>query len=326
MDCGKRAAGPILVMGVFVTPSIGPQYKPDDPFKAAARLHQSRYRATVLKVEFSEYGNRLTEADGRALLNFYDGLGVRQALRKRYPKYSKTRDADLLRSEHIPFNMLAPLDDRPSLAIQVLGCAFGVALAPPFKVRLEWKPSPAHLYLNDRTSFDTYIQGYDELGRTVGVGIEVKYTEREYKIKRGTSEWTRVTDPQSTYWVTTRDSGVFIGGGNETLAVDELRQIWRNHLLGLAMHRLGDVERFVSVTLYPEGNDHFPGALSRYRDLLQSNEAANLRGCTYEHFIGCLHGSPEIAEWKDYLRDRYLVRQIRITTIGTAPDSAGNGP
>ena len=39
--------------------SIGPQYEHDDHFKAAARLHQSAYRAKVLKVGFDQYGNRL---------------------------------------------------------------------------------------------------------------------------------------------------------------------------------------------------------------------------------------------------------------------------
>ena len=56
--------------------NIGPQYEPDDQFKAAARLHQSAYRANVLKVGFDQYGNRLTESAGRALLNYYDGLGL----------------------------------------------------------------------------------------------------------------------------------------------------------------------------------------------------------------------------------------------------------
>lgn len=98
-----------------MTKEIGSQYGRDDSFKAAARLHQSTYRARVLDVDCEDYGNRLTDADGRALLNYYDGLGIREALRQRYPQYSKERDADLLRSEHIPFNMLAPLADRPDL-------------------------------------------------------------------------------------------------------------------------------------------------------------------------------------------------------------------
>jgi hypothetical protein len=50
-----------------MTKDIGPQYELDDPFRATARLHQSEYRARILKVDYLEYGNRLTEVDGRAL-------------------------------------------------------------------------------------------------------------------------------------------------------------------------------------------------------------------------------------------------------------------
>src|SRR5665811_1055323 len=60
---------------------IGPQYDKDNPFKAAARLHQSRYRAQVLRVNYDVYGNRLTETDARSLLNYYDRLGVRESLK-----------------------------------------------------------------------------------------------------------------------------------------------------------------------------------------------------------------------------------------------------
>ena len=126
-----------------MTMDVGPQYKLDNPFKAAARLHQSNYRAGVLKVDYLEYGNRLTEVDGRRLLNYYNSLGVKEALRERYPVSSQKRDADLLRSEHIPFNMLAPLASRPALMKLVLSEAFGLELSQPFQMRLEWAPAPA---------------------------------------------------------------------------------------------------------------------------------------------------------------------------------------
>ena len=177
--------------------NIGPQYEPDDQFKAAARLHQSAYRANVLKVGFDQYGNRLTESAGRVLLNYYDGLGVRDALRRRYPTYSRSRDADMLRSEHIPFNLFAPLIDRPDLANSLLYRILGVELSPPYQIELEWAPKPAEKYLGDRTSFDTYIKGADDQGRVVGVGIEVKYTEQGYRL--GPSEALRIENPESTY-------------------------------------------------------------------------------------------------------------------------------
>lgn len=287
--------------------NFGPQYRHDDPFKAAARLHQSRYRAAVLHVNFCEYGNRLTDEDGRALLNYYEGLGVREALRRRYPRYSKKRDADMLRSEHIPFNMLAPLEGRPELTRHILAAGLGLDLVGPYEIRIEWAPEPADHYLGDKTSFDGYIQGVGSAGEVVGVGIEVKYTEKGYPI--GASEAARVDDPESTYWTTTRESGVFVGGGCKSLADDDLRQIWRNHLLGLAMVQRGDVDDFVSITLYPAGNEHFTVALGTYQGQLLDEARRSVRGCTFEDYIGCLQGDNGIEAWRQYLADRYLIRR-----------------
>ena len=64
-----------------------------------------------------------------------------------------------LRSEHIPFNMLAPLASRPALMQMVLNEAFGLQLREPFQMKIEWAPSPAEKYLGDMTSFDAFIQG-----------------------------------------------------------------------------------------------------------------------------------------------------------------------
>ena len=286
--------------------SIGPQYEPDYHFKAAARLHQSAYRANVLKVDFDKYGNRLTELASRALLNYYDGLGVREALRQRYPTYSKSRDADMLRSEHIPFNLFAPLIGRPELTNRLLYRILGVELLPPYQIEPEWAPKPADKYLGDRTSFDTYIKGADDHGRVVGVGIEVKYTEQGYRL--GPSEALRVKNPGSTYWTTTRESGVFTNGGCKLLATDDLRQIWRNHLLGLKMRAVGDLDRFISVTIFPSGNEHMSHALSRYQRLLTNEGKSDLQSCTFERYIGFLDGDAVIEEWKSFLQDRYLVK------------------
>jgi hypothetical protein len=123
--------------------SIGLQYEHDDRFKAAARLHHSAYRAKVLKVGFDEYGNRLTEWAGRALLNYYDGLGVREPLRQRYPTYTKSRDADMLRSEHITFNLFAPLIRKPEVTNRLLYRTLGVELLPPDQIATGWAPKPA---------------------------------------------------------------------------------------------------------------------------------------------------------------------------------------
>lgn len=285
---------------------IGPQYDPDDNFKSSARLHQSAYRASVLNVGFDEYGNRLTESAGRALLNYYDGLGVREALRRRFPSYSKKRDADMLRSEHIPFNLLAPLIEMPDLTEHLLNKMLGTPLRRPFRVQFEWAPEPAKLYLGDKTSFDTYIEAHDLAGR-VGVGIEVKYTERGYLL--GAAEAARVADAESSYWSLTRDSGAFADSECRLLATDDLRQIWRNHLLGLAMKGAGNVDRFISLTIYPSGNRHIADALSKYRTLLTDKGKLDLLECTFERYISCISDSPELENWKTFLRERYIVKE-----------------
>jgi hypothetical protein len=283
----------------------GPQYRPDDAFKAAARLHQSEYRSRVLRAGFTGYGNRLCETDARALLNYYDGLGIREAVTRRFPAYSGTRDADMLRSEHIPFNLLAPLAQRTDLLVHVLADGLGLELGGPLAMEIEWAPAPACSYLDDLTSFDTYIRGAGRNGEKVGIGIEVKYTERRYRI--GRSEAMRVRDPQSRYWLTTRQSRCFRGGGSEALATDELRQIWRNHLLGLAMVQRHDIDRFISVTLYPSGNRHFTKALTAYRHGLEPHAQDDVLGWTFEQYISALRGNSEIEDWKRYLAERYLV-------------------
>lgn len=278
----------------------GPQYSLDDSFKAAARLHQSRYRAQVLGVDCSEYGNRLCDEAARARLNYYHGLGVREAVKT----YSKKRDADMLRSEHIPFNMLAPLASRHALLQLVLQQGLGIKLEPPFQLRIEWAPSPARDYLGDLTSFDTYIEGAGAQGERVGIGVEVKYTERAYRI--GVSEAGRVRNQDSSYWSTTRNSGLYLPELRDQLGSDDLRQIWRNHLLGLAMVDRGDIQKFYSVTLHPVGNEHIANAVAAYRTRLHLHAREGVRAWTFEQYISVLQGDDSIEAWKQYLTRRYL--------------------
>ena len=93
---------------------IGGQYSKDDRtdpsgFLRRARLHQSIFRANYLDLPYDTYGNYLTKEDGENGKNFYDGFGIFDAVKK-YRKYNKPLYSNLLRSEHIPFNIFIPLD------------------------------------------------------------------------------------------------------------------------------------------------------------------------------------------------------------------------
>jgi len=284
---------------------IGKQYSPDDEFRKMARLHQSKFRQSVLQVDFDEYGNVLKESDAKKLLNYYDLLDVQMHLKRRYPKYSSMRDANLLRSEHIPFNMFAPLINRKEIAKLLMENAFNININQILKIEIEYAPEPKELYLNDGTSFDVYVEYSDEFNNTNGLGIEVKYTEHEYKI--GERELATVKDSNSIYWNITRTSCHYIENTLDQLASDKMRQIWRNHMLGLAMINRKDIAKFHSITIYPSGNTHFVKAMNNYCGLLRDEYKHTAFGCTFEKFIDSITGDKEIMDWKKYLNKRYII-------------------
>lgn len=282
----------------------GKQYELDDKYKKEARLHQSKYRENVLKVGWENYGNRINEVDAKLLLNYFDGLGVRMVLRNRYRSFSKTRDTDMLRSEHIPFNLLGPLCNNYLLARRIIRKAFRINSHVPYCIWFEYAPKK-DTHLDDATAFDTYIQFISDEGQRVGIGIEVKYTENTYPV--GKKEENKVNDKDSRYWQVTRDSKAFLNPNDEQLKSDTLRQIWRNHLLGLTMCLNDELDEFYSVVIFPDGNRHFHNALSMYRALLVESSRDNVFGCTYESYIRAIEGDSEIIRWKQYLLERYIV-------------------
>lgn len=284
---------------------IGEQYYLDDPFMASARLHQSRYRLETLRVDCDIYGNMLKDSDAKDLLNYYGRLGVREELRKRYQKYSKIRDANMLRSEHIPFNMFAPLMGRLDLAKQIMQKAFGVQLEKVTDIKIEYAPEPKEFYLYDGTSFDVYVNYLNSQGKISGLGIEVKYTEHEYAV--GLREKGNIENKKSKYWELTDSSGQFVDESKDYLACDKMRQIWRNHLLGLAMKQRNDLSEFTSITMHPSGNLHFTKAILEYHSLMKPEFRKTVIGCTFEKYIDAINGDVKILDWKKYLFERYIV-------------------
>ena len=82
---------------------VGHQYFKDNVFditgyRKKARFHQSKFRAEALKVDYCDFGNRLTEEDGKTGLNFYNGFSIFNEVKKRYPEFSKGLFCDMLRS------------------------------------------------------------------------------------------------------------------------------------------------------------------------------------------------------------------------------------
>ena len=159
---------------------IGPQYSKDDKtdptgFLKRARLHQSKFRAETLKLDYDTYGNYLTKKDGEDGKNFYEGFRIFEVVKKRYRKYNKPLYSNMLRSEHIPFNLFVLLNVDKTLGKEIFNEFLGGVIQTIDNIEIEYAPAPKQKYLNDGTSFDTYIE-YTHIDNSKGIiGIEVKY-------------------------------------------------------------------------------------------------------------------------------------------------------
>lgn len=294
---------------------IGKQYSKDDRtdpsgFLRRARLHQSIFRAKYLDLPFDTYGNYLTREDGENGRNFYDDFGIFDAVKK-YRKYNKLLYSNLLRSEHIPFNIFIPLDKDRNFCKNVIADILKSRINSIDKIVIEYAPKPKEKYLNDGTSFDTYIEYTNSDGTKGMIGIEVKYTEKEYKLPTKSKQEKDVKDKNSPYYSVTNKSGLYKPDAIKDLSTDKFRQVWRNHILGESILLVDSdkFQHFTSLTLFPSDNSHFIKTSKEYIDLLIQNDNRFI-ALTYENFFTLLNKycpDDNFKNWIKYLTTRYIV-------------------
>lgn len=287
------------------------EYKADDGFKRWARALQFAYREEVLH-DYNEYRAPqvlLNVENAKRGLIFYDGY--RDLILSKVGSIATQLTANMLRSEHIPYNLFTPLETMPEISAEIFGEMIGIPINKILEIKIEYAGNGDKLlYLNDRTSFDAFVR-YEALdGRIGGIGIEVKYTENEYPL--GDKEGKDIAGDNERYRVMTVESGYYHPDLNIRmfLTAHHLRQIWRNHILGYSMKHKGDVEIIHHVHLYPQQNEHFHlYALPDYRKLLTEEGNESFKTITYENYFALLdkyRENEKVSAWVNYLRRRYL--------------------
>lgn len=300
-------------------------YKGDKPFKSIARTKQSTYREKTLMVGFDpnnkygQYGAFLLPEDAEEGKNFCEEFRaeILDRIKSRYHARAMSTErhdglyADMLRSEHIPWDIFVPMDMDKNAAVKVFNAIIGAPVVDEItRIEIEWAPDKAKC-LNDRTSFDTYVE-YWSKGRKCGIGIEVKYTEEGYPI--GIKEKREVENEDSRYAIITKTSGIFTKSitsmplRETELRLDEYRQIWRNHILGGSMVMNKMLDGFLSITLYPSGNPHFAKVLPEYREFLTEYGNATFGYITFEELFDLLetnYKGAKFQNWVKYLKERY---------------------
>lgn len=289
-------------------------------FKRAAKRHQVSWRERNIGTDYNTYVTWLTDKDGVEGKNFFDGFGVFKAVRERYPKFYVDLYSDTLRSEHIPFNLFVPFRQNLEFCKNVFNEFLNDNIKSIDKqaeidggenVKIEFAPSPKENYLNDRTSFDTYIE-YTHTDNSKGIiGIEVKYTEKEYKLEAGSTQEKAIKDRTSKYFSISKDCGLYDVTSIDIMLTDIYRQVWRNHLLGESIRLVHSdkFKHFSSLTFYPNGNDHFTHTSEKYVAMLLDKQNRFVP-VTYEKFIAaCYKHCPDdkFKAWIDYLKNRYII-------------------
>ena len=306
--------------------------KSDSEFKRAARIHQSDYRWHELHCSFDpnhkygKYGAYLKWNDAQEGKNFYSPFWekIKKAISHRYPDSTPIQlasiYANMLRSEHIPFNIFIPMRENYESAKQVFDELIGGGkIKRIIDIKIEYAPEK-QFALNDGTSFDTLII-YQHADESIGgIGIEIKYTEIDYPLKHGSKEEkdTKLGKNEA-YANFTKHSGYYLESiskiplPNNPLIQNKFRQIWRNQILGASMLRNEKIEyplhHFHSITIFPSRNDHFRKVIPEYEQLLSEYGKQSFRGITYEDFFKILdeyYISKESKDWINYLRKRYL--------------------
>ncbi len=287
------------------------EYKPDDKFKRWARALQFAYREDVLN-DFNEYRAPqvlLSEENAKRGLIFYDGF--RDLIMSKVGNVATQLTSNMLRSEHIPYNLFTPLGMMPEIAVDLFSKMIGVPIKQIQSIKIEYAGTgDKSMYLNDRTSFDAFVSYITPDDRKGGIGIEVKYTENEYPL--GDNEGKDIAGDNPLYRELTTESGYFTPELDIKmfLTAHHLRQIWRNHILGYSMKHKGDVDIIHHIHIYPEGNEHFHNhALPEYRALLTEKGNESFRTITYENYfdmLDCYRDNVEVSNWVKYLRKRYL--------------------
>lgn len=295
-------------------------------------------RADLIRVRSSLRWDDAKDEKGFRI--FYSGF--RKEITQQVYANRKTRDfkitpmvTNLLRSEHIPYNVFLPMSwDRAGAADLFNDLLDTDRIKLIQKIDIEYNPGT----LYDGTAFDVYIEYETGDGKIGGIGIEVKYTEKEYALKKYdkdgnlTKEYGETHDESgihlaNNYKNPSVESGWFktdaicdipfadVKRDTKHVVMNHYRQIWRNHLLGASMILPNEknihLDEFTSLTVYPKDNGHFSSQLwNDYEGMLTDIGKATFRHITYEELFPkmriYLRGVKDVDNWIDYLERRYL--------------------
>lgn len=287
---------------------LGPQVAGERGFIARMRFHQSWYRSHVLQAPFGtgpdrrsrrHLGSMLGRSAGSAGINFlspraFELANARAASGGGVERYRLMHN--MLSSQPMCFNLFAPLQTSPELATEVCRALIGCTVDRVLDVRFEWAPSPIVNHLNDKTSFDCFIEYQALDGRLGFIAVETKLTEPFTRKRIDDRDYRRWMTPGSP-WANPRCAQVTKPSHN---------QLWRNHLLAWSLlqephqaYRAGHV----AVVHHPL-DGKCSSIVAGYRSLLR--DASMVHDLPLDVLLANYERAEASAQWIQHFRVRYL--------------------
>lgn len=290
-------------------------YSEDTDFSAYARLLQSRWR-TSKGYPMGKLGNYL-EADfakaskANFLTERIQSLATDEMTKAKASKalFDEGRMwSNLLSSQPLCFNLFGELSFDLDAATACFRKLFPDRIGRVTSVKFEYSPGRGDArYTGDRSAFDVFVE-YERDGQHGFLGIEVKYAEslREEPPKKSAE----IFEKHSVrYTELTEAHGVFAPNVIDTLRRPPLSQIWRDHLLCIALlnHSERKFKEGAFVFLFPSLNKQCQDGVTEYAKYLTSSDD-KISGFCPKHLEDFIHtiANHYNTDWSSELRSRYL--------------------
>lgn len=308
---------------------LGPQSSSDGAFAARMRLHQSWYRAKVLRLPYgtgpkknstTAFGSMLRPEHGAEGKNFLTPQ-IFDVARRRLKGGGGTLEPfrllhNMLSSQPMCFNLFGPLVDDFDLATRLARALWGNGIGKVTRVAIEWAPEPMQEYLNDRTAFDAVIE-YECAGGGLGfAGIETKliepFSDRRYD------------GPLYRRWM--GNGSPWREDSHDRVADVVHNQLWRDHLLVWSMlqqPRSPYREGRLVVVRHP-GDEDCAQTIAGYRQLLRDD--STLQELPLSVLVEAWTPVVGPGSWLDDFELRYLCLERSGAGDGKEPPARRAGP
>jgi PD-(D/E)XK nuclease superfamily len=308
---------------------LGPQHSGDTAFTRAMRRHQSWWRATKLRVpwgtgpspnERRELGSMLRREDGARGMNFLTP-DIHTVAQARLAESTGMVESfrllhNMLSSQPMCFNLFGPLVGDLDTATDFMRELLPGEVERVDQVSLELAPTPASAYLADATAFDAFVSYRQPDGRHAFVGVETKLTEPfSQKTYDGEAyrRWMRGGEP------------VWKPDAWDHVADLKHNQLWRDHLLAVAMLRQPDspwARGRIALVRHPL-DDSCRQVAADYMSLLHPDDRTFL-DLPLDRLIDTWARVVQTSHHRQWLAD-FRLRYLDLDASGTSTSSAGEG-